>query len=444
MFLPEAKPHLPPRRILGRPLDIPGGGVGPAEIHPDVRLQAALQPADVRAVHDAVAHGAEEAVEIGAAEIGAGAEFGERVLGGADAVEVDVGGGVNVHLLGEIGVDPQELRARARVSGRGLGLLLQAAEQRLEPFEARRVLADPDELDAAEAARRVRARAQVPDVLEDAGPGGDADAGADEHGDFVVEDVFRRGAVGSVDADARHGLVVLQRDFVDARRVEVVKFLGLCGTASKSVTDVAGPVAHLAHVDADVGVERAGGDGERVPLGRANRGDVDEKPLPGFVFHRWLLELNLHCVVGVTDDFCYFGWATRLDFTVDALAEVESSADQFPAPTFVADAVVPERGSGKRGVGVGRITDEAPSGVCVESQEERDEEVMCVPERLVRLLPDLGMGGREHQQHAQEHYVPSDATNLGIVYLYGGFLSDLRPLHIEETTIVSGDVEPVT
>lgn len=86
----------------------------------------------------------------------------------------------------------------------------------MEPFEARRVLADPDEFDAAEAARGVGGCAQVPDVFEDAGPGGDADARADEDGDFVVEDVFGGGAVRAVDADRRHGLVVLQRDLVDA------------------------------------------------------------------------------------------------------------------------------------------------------------------------------------------------------------------------------------
>lgn len=114
-----------------------------------------------------------------------------------------------------------------------------------------------------------------------------------------------------------------------------------------------------------------------------------------------------------------------MNFAVDALAEVDSAADEFPAPTFVADAVVPERCTVKGGVGCLGIANEAPRGMGVESKEEGNEEMMCVPERLVRLLPDLGVGGRKHQQHAQEHYMPCDATHLGVVYLYGGFLPDL-------------------
>lgn len=149
-------------------------------------------------------------------------------------------------------------------------------------------------------------------------------------------------------------------------------------------------------MDADVGVEGAGGDGERVPLGCADRGDVDEEPLPGFVFHRRFLELDLHGVVRVTDDFCNLGGPARLDFAVYALAEVDAAADEFPTPSFVADAVVPERCTVKGGVGFRRIANEAPGGMGVESEEEGNEEVMCIPERLVRLLPDLGVGSGEH------------------------------------------------
>ena len=40
-----------------------------------------------------------------------------------------------------------------------------------------------------------------------------------------------------------------------------------------------GPVADDADVDADEGVARGAGDGERVPLGRRNGGDIDERVL---------------------------------------------------------------------------------------------------------------------------------------------------------------------
>lgn len=59
----------------------------------------------------------------------------------------------------------------------------------------------------------------MPDVLEDGGPGGDADAGTDEDGDFVLEDVLGGGAVGPVNEELGHFLAVLEGDFVHSERV---------------------------------------------------------------------------------------------------------------------------------------------------------------------------------------------------------------------------------
>ena len=56
--------------------------------------------------------------------------------------------------------------------------------------------------------------------------------------------------------------------------------------------------------------------------------------------------------------------------------------------------MIPELGPGERGYRVHRITNEAPCGMCVESEEERYEEVMSVPKSLVRLLADFGMSSR--------------------------------------------------
>lgn len=216
MFLPESKPHLPTRRLLGRPLDIPCRGVRPAEINPHVRFQTPLQPTNICTIHDAIPHGTEQSLEIRSAEIRPGCQFREGISGDTDAVEVDVGGGVEIQALREVGVDSQELEARAGICGCVLGLGFEAAEKRLEPFKGARVFADPDELHSSEARRGVRARTEMPDVFQDAGPGGDADAGADEDGDFVVEDVFGGGAVRAVDPDIGHRLVVLQGNFIDA------------------------------------------------------------------------------------------------------------------------------------------------------------------------------------------------------------------------------------
>ena len=45
--------------------------------------------------------------------------------------------------------------------------------------------------------------------------------------------------------------------------------------------------------------------------------------------------------------------------------------------------MIPKGRPSKGGVGLGTITDEAASRMGVESEEEGDEEVMCVPECLI-------------------------------------------------------------
>ena len=434
MLLPKPKPHIPSTTLLGRLADRPSSDVGPTEVNADVGGGGGLQAGHVATVDDAVAHGAQELPEIGPAEVGAALEFGEGIEGGADAVEVDVGPGVLVHALGEVGVDAEELGVGG-VAGVGGRLGLEGRQQGLEPLEAGGVAADPDELDAPEALGRVRAGALVPDVLEDAGPGRDADAGADEHRDLVVEHVFGRGAVGPVDADRRHGLALLQRDFVHAVRVQGVVFLGLGGAGAESVGGGAGPVADLAHVDADVGVEGAGGDGIGVPLVPRHRGDVDEEPLAGFVAHAGFGELDLHRVVGVADHLEDGGGAPRADLAVDALEEVESAGPEFPAPALVADAVRPEVVAGEGGEGEFGVAHEAAGGVGVEGEKEGNEEVVRVPERFEGLLPDLGVRGGVHEEHAEEHDVAGDAAGLGVVDFDGGDGADLGLFDVEEAGI---------
>ena len=189
----------------------------------------------------------------------------------------------------------------------------------------------------------------MPDVFEDGRPRRDADAGADQDGDLVVEDVFGGGTVRPVDADRGHGLAVCKRDFVHAHRVEGIVFFCLGGARAECVGEGAGEVADLADVDRDIGVEGAGSDGEWVPLGCGDGGDVDEEPLPRFVPHAGFAELDLQGVVGVADDFEDGGGAPAADFAVDAFAEVDAAAPELPSPAFVAEAVVPEGLAGKWG-----------------------------------------------------------------------------------------------
>jgi len=297
MLFPKPKPHIRHRRHLTRLLDIPSRHIRPAEINPHVRPQRALQAANIRLIENAIAHARKQPSKIRPAEIRAGFQFGERIVGGTDGVEDDVGGGVDVEALREIRVDAEEFDAgRAGGGSGGGGLGFEGGEEGLEPFERGGIFADPDELDSAQTTGWVRSAAEVPDVFEDRGPGGDADAGADEDGDFVVEDVFGGGAVGPVDAEFGHCLAILERDFVHAHRVEAFVFFGLEGTGAEGVTDVTGEVADLADVDGDVGVEGAGGDGEGVPLVVRDSGNVDEEPLACFIAHGRFAELDLHRV----------------------------------------------------------------------------------------------------------------------------------------------------
>jgi hypothetical protein len=99
--------------------------------------------------------------------------------------------------------------------------------------------------------------------------------------------------------------------------------------------------------------------------------------------------------------------------------------------------VVPERGSCKGRVWIDGVTDETSRGVGVHSEEERNKEVMCVPESLKGLLTNLCMGGRIHQEHAEEHDMACYTTNFRVVDLNGCDLSDLSPLNIEEAEAVS-------
>lgn len=77
----------------------------------------------------------------------------------------------------------------------------------------------------------------------------------------------------------------------------------------------------------------------------------------------------------------------------------------------------------------------------VHGEKERNEEMVRVPEGLKTLGADLGVRGRVHEQHAQDHDVPGDAAGLGVVDLDGGFGTDLTLLHIEKVDVVAGGVD---
>lgn len=101
----------------------------------------------------------------------------------------------------------------------------------------------------------------------------------------------------------------------------------------------------------------------------------------------------------------------------------------------------PEGFAGKRRKGILGISNETVGCVSVHSQQEWDEEVMCVPERLERLLAYAVMCRGVHEEHTQQHDMASDATRLRIVDLHGGFRPNLVPLDVEEVDVMCTDVK---
>jgi len=131
------------------------------------------------------------------------------------------------------------------------------------------------------------------------------------------------------------------------------------------------------------------------------------------------------------------GLAAGAHLAVQALDEVEAAGKQLPPPALVADAVVPELVAGEGRDGVGLVAHEAAHRVRVEADQEGDEEVVRVPERLERLLPDAVVRRRVHQDHAEQHGVARDSAGLRVVDLERRDGPDLRLLDIEETRPVS-------
>ena len=99
--------------------------------------------------------------------------------------------------------------------------------------------------------------------------------------------------------------------------------------------------------------------------------------------------------------------------------------------------MIPEGRTGERGVRKLRVADEASGGMGIEGEKERDKEVVGVPECFVRLLADSDVGGREHHEHAEQHYVTGYAAGLSVVYLHCCLRSYLVPFNIKEASYVS-------
>lgn len=269
------------------------------EVNTDCRPCTALQAVQVCPVQDTVPHTSEQFREVGTTEVCAGLELGQRVAIGSHGVQHDVVGRVDVELLGQVGVDLQELNTRAAGHASSLGgLLLERGQQSLEPLERGGILANPEELDTAKTGWWVGTVAQVPNVLENGSPGSDTNTSTNQNSNLVLEHVLGGGSVRSIDLNRRHLLTVLQSDLIHSHGVDSLVHLSLSSASTDCVTKCASEVTDLTNVDRHIGIVGARGNGERVPLVLGNRGKLDEQPLSSLVLEGRLGELNL-------DHICY-------------------------------------------------------------------------------------------------------------------------------------------
>ena len=79
-------------------------------------------------------------------------------------------------------------------------------QQRAEPFERAKVSADPEEIDLSKTRLLLRVIHPVPDALQNRSERSNANAGTDQNGNLVLEDVFRCTAEGPIDVDSRENL----------------------------------------------------------------------------------------------------------------------------------------------------------------------------------------------------------------------------------------------
>jgi hypothetical protein len=323
----------------------------------------------------------------------------------------------------------------------------------LEPLKGRSVLADPDEFDATETLGRVGAQAEVVDGLENRGPGCDTNTGTDEDSNFVLKDILSGGSVGSVNLETGHLLAVLERNLVHAHGVKFIVQLRLRLSSTKSIGKSAGEVTDLADVDGDIWVVGARSNRKWMPLVVADFRAVEEEPLSWLVPHARLLELNLDGVyfelaryfypgcekltIWVAHDLDNLGLASAADLTVEAIAEVKTTAYKLPSPTLVTNAVSPEAFLVEWRERCSSVTNEAAGCVCVHAEQERNEEVVGVPKGLEGLLSDPVVRSGVDQQHAEQHDMSCNATSLGVMDLECDLWADLGTLDVEKAAFIS-------
>lgn len=265
----------------------------------------------------------EHTVPVRAPKVRRGAKVRNRVLLRANVRDNDIVHIVLLELRSQINVD---LNPVLRV------LLLNRVQQAVEPLGGAKVADDPGEVDLAEARRlaRVEVVHAVPDALQDTRERRDADAGADEQHRVVVQKVLRGRAERAVDHHAREHAVHGRGHDLAALVVTALAALVALGVevAADGLGERAGEIADDADVHGDVVFLRRGGEREGVPLEVGHLGAGEEDVLAGARRRLFLLDLELHDLGRMLDDFGDVRAVPRANLTEDALPDPDDTADK--------------------------------------------------------------------------------------------------------------------
>lgn len=109
MLLPEAELDFHGCDLLACSLDISRSHAGPAKVDTDVRAQGTIEPTKVSPVVDALTDGRKDFGKVWTSELSSGPQLGKWINLSTDTVEHDVLCGVDIQLLCEVGMYPEEI-----------------------------------------------------------------------------------------------------------------------------------------------------------------------------------------------------------------------------------------------------------------------------------------------------------------------------------------------
>lgn len=138
----------------------------------------------------------------------------------------------------------------------------------------------------------------------------------------------------------------------------------------------------------------------------------------------------------MTDHLRDHGAPSRSNLPIDPFQEVKTATHELPSPAFIPKTMVPELLPCEWRDRIGRIAHEAAGGVGIESEHERDEQMVRVPKGFERLLPDSMVRGCIHEHHTQEHDMTGYPPCLGEVDLDSSIGADLVFFNVKEAGTV--------